>query len=644
MPPPKISTSKTRKVSEVSSVPGATPASNLPARKVTIKRTYKEVRTLPSAPLKYPLDGRYVPMYSPFSTEDPGSSEVFKMFFPGWDIKDTGVTAREVFEPVNPVEQCVKTIGSFEENFKKEKAKRNDVICYLCGLRIPEKPTKPDGKYDTEDELYPECEHIIPVISARWYLDIYKGEKLSDEDRKVLETEYAWAHRVCNQAKLNALFVQEVLDKETGSIVLIPNRNNIYKALQLIQQRAKKNKNRTQDKPLLEQISKFNIEIQVESIVSNKIQYIIDEVKPIPFEERSMSNLARVGLTSSSLEFPKKLKESHQEWVQTLEPDKPEDIARYDTESRKNFDNIKYGFYEYYRDILNPNLTLIKDHFPRIEESFVRTGKILEKLGEVPTSIGNYQPLMVSIFAYSYLLDVLKFYRSIRTDNQQYINELCFIHNQLRAHLKTVGSITTLINSTPLDMRLIADYPLEDIQKLCNKIRDEQPLSDDAKESIKHQVEKDLEEDYFPEEEYPIYTAEEIMAVDGSLEELILKYSLLKDSKSVKARKQLERLTIKINKLRSERLKEGNALLSSIQRIQSSLPPSSSTATPSSSANYPYSSAAASSSSSSSGKPFGGKRRKTRRAKLFRRTRLTHRSDPSKRLMKLSFQKSRKGK
>ena len=109
---------------------------------------------------------------------------------------------RKILEPVDAVTQCNRTIDPF----------KNDIICYICGIPIPTKDKK-----TSDHELYPECEHILPVTQARWFLELYTGDATKNVDYKWLETafksEYAYAHRVCNQAKGMDSFFSELLQK-----------------------------------------------------------------------------------------------------------------------------------------------------------------------------------------------------------------------------------------------------------------------------------------------------------------------------------------------------------------------------------------------------------------------------------------------
>lgn len=111
---------------------------------------------------------------------------------------------RGVLEVSSPTTQCDNTGHKFVDNMP----------CYLCGVPIPPKSTLKGPS----DELWPECEHVLPVTEARWFLDLYMskiGISQDDWTRKALALEYDQAHRVCNQAKSNFSFV---LQKQDGGL------------------------------------------------------------------------------------------------------------------------------------------------------------------------------------------------------------------------------------------------------------------------------------------------------------------------------------------------------------------------------------------------------------------------------------------
>ncbi len=107
---------------------------------------------------------------------------------------------RTILEPVGAAEQCMHVLSGKEEQ-------PGVAECYLCG-----QPTLPKGRFGKNfaHPLFPECEHILPVTTARWYLDLYmhKRQLENPKDLAILKLEYAWAHRICNQTKSNELVIK----------------------------------------------------------------------------------------------------------------------------------------------------------------------------------------------------------------------------------------------------------------------------------------------------------------------------------------------------------------------------------------------------------------------------------------------------
>jgi hypothetical protein len=126
---------------------------------------------------------------------------------------------RKLLEPKDASDQCKAVVGEFKDGIE----------CYLCGIPIS------IGVTNSNDEMYRECEHIMPVVQGRWYGLIYIEGKDQDVDR--LKIEYAWAHRCCNQAKSTELFISY---PDSHAQVTIQDKV-IDLALNKILSRAKKN-------------------------------------------------------------------------------------------------------------------------------------------------------------------------------------------------------------------------------------------------------------------------------------------------------------------------------------------------------------------------------------------------------------------
>ena len=104
---------------------------------------------------------------------------------------------RKAYEPSNPETQCNNTIGPF-----------TDQPCYICGFPITPEEPEPSFFYST-------CEHILPIIQAIFFLDLYRGSDknlLTPEQLSVLKLEYAWAHQSCNMEKSDDSYLCTALD------------------------------------------------------------------------------------------------------------------------------------------------------------------------------------------------------------------------------------------------------------------------------------------------------------------------------------------------------------------------------------------------------------------------------------------------
>lgn len=111
--------------------------------------------------------------------------------------KTLSKSCRDIWEPTSPETQCKNTIGDVQ----------GDTTCYICGF----------GFLDQEG-LRPTCEHILPIIQAIFFLDLYrpseKEQIMADATKlSVLRKEYAWAHQCCNYIKSDDSFLQTVFDE-----------------------------------------------------------------------------------------------------------------------------------------------------------------------------------------------------------------------------------------------------------------------------------------------------------------------------------------------------------------------------------------------------------------------------------------------
>lgn len=76
-------------------------------------------------------------------------------------------------------------------------------VCWICGLTIPatSPSTPPHG-------LSMECEHVFPIAQAIFFIDLYRGVKTPRAVVHMVQVEYDWSHRVCNQIKSDTHFLE----------------------------------------------------------------------------------------------------------------------------------------------------------------------------------------------------------------------------------------------------------------------------------------------------------------------------------------------------------------------------------------------------------------------------------------------------
>lgn len=109
---------------------------------------------------------------------------------------------RGAFERSSPVTQCKNTIGD---------AIPANTPCWICGTYIQE-------VHKNIEALSPECEHVFPIAQALCFTGLYEtqlfnqlAQDLGGNDAAAYRTgvsvEYKWAHRICNQVKSDAHFI-----------------------------------------------------------------------------------------------------------------------------------------------------------------------------------------------------------------------------------------------------------------------------------------------------------------------------------------------------------------------------------------------------------------------------------------------------
>lgn len=144
-----------------------------------------------------------------------------------------GLQCRQIYEQASVPSQCNNVIL---------KVNRETDKCYVCGFGFFEKPE--ENVYDARldeyeiedcDQVEPTCEHILPIIQAIFFLDLYRPTdkgNLTPEQLSVLKKEYAWAHRCCNYTKGdNISFLKTVINRSTRIPTWEFNLDDTYKYL-----------------------------------------------------------------------------------------------------------------------------------------------------------------------------------------------------------------------------------------------------------------------------------------------------------------------------------------------------------------------------------------------------------------------------
>jgi hypothetical protein len=99
---------------------------------------------------------------------------------------DMGRKVREIYEHHAIDTQCSNTIGEPNSNYFEPFSANG--MCYMCGTNFEDK-----------EGMKASCEHILPIIQAVFFLDLYKAG--TTQDMNVLRMEYGWAHLCCNLVK-----------------------------------------------------------------------------------------------------------------------------------------------------------------------------------------------------------------------------------------------------------------------------------------------------------------------------------------------------------------------------------------------------------------------------------------------------------
>ena len=120
-------------------------------------------------------------------------------------------TCRQIYELSNIDAQCNRVV--------KPKEPKDDV-CYICGFEFDE----------TVEGLQRACEHILPIVQAVFFLELYTRGKPINQAQLL---EYDWAHRCCNYVKNDYSFLTTRMKNNYPTYVF--NANQASLTLSLIQ-------------------------------------------------------------------------------------------------------------------------------------------------------------------------------------------------------------------------------------------------------------------------------------------------------------------------------------------------------------------------------------------------------------------------
>jgi len=210
-----------------------------------------------------------------------------------------GYNYRKVLEPTDATAQCENTGHPYKAG----------MLCYMCGLPIPAKADMAGAS----DELWPECEHILPLTEGRWLLDIYMTNRIQTDPWTVRarQLEYDQAHRVCNQAKRMDSYIVTGAD---GTVAV--SRSRIRDILTAVTKRAATNVKKGDRRPTMASISTLNLEARIAALIA-RVQELVDHINAAPFRTKEGQGLVVLMQTALFVD-PKSLvapaKEVHDAW------------------------------------------------------------------------------------------------------------------------------------------------------------------------------------------------------------------------------------------------------------------------------------------------------------------------------------------
>ena len=118
-------------------------------------------------------------------------------------------SCRQIYELSDVNAQCNHVV--------KPKEPKDD-LCYICGFAFDE----------TVEGLQRACEHILPIVQAVFFLELYtRGKPISDAQL----LEYDWAHRCCNYVKNDYSFLKTVMKNNYPNYVFNDSQTSVTLSL-----------------------------------------------------------------------------------------------------------------------------------------------------------------------------------------------------------------------------------------------------------------------------------------------------------------------------------------------------------------------------------------------------------------------------
>jgi hypothetical protein len=147
--------------------------------------------------------------------EDQGRAGKYTEFCSYFFGAEDGTEARNILEALSADSQCNAVIGKYEIGRTR---------CWICNLKL-------------SGNTKPQCEHILPIIDALFYLNLYQYTNsfrgLGHLQQAILVLEYLWSEKCCNETKNNDQWI--TFDE---SEVCVINRDGIIASMTRIAEAA----------------------------------------------------------------------------------------------------------------------------------------------------------------------------------------------------------------------------------------------------------------------------------------------------------------------------------------------------------------------------------------------------------------------